>query len=450
METIASWIWNPVLSFLYIEIGLLILFLTGFLAWKKIWFFVPTLFKKKNSALKAHREQHARYISPWQGFFTALAASVGVGNLAGVGTAIHLGGPGALFWMWVSAIVGMSFRYCSTWMAMRYQPSDPKHRLYGTPMAYLEHFFKGKLRWIPAAFALFILMNGLITANLIQSNSVAHALQNEIDNSALIVAIVMATLVGFVILGGLRKIVDSCIMITPALIGLYVSAGIIVLVSDPIATANVFNLVFTHAFNPYSAAGGVVGYTVLQTIQFGISRGIFSHGSGLGLAPFLQASNSHPPQVNASFAALVTVIDTLIICTITGVVILLNGDWHTLNGALLTTTSFSATFGAFGKSLIIICLLVFSFTTIISWSYYAERCFQYLGGKKLLDFRWFFIAVTFAGPFFPVKLIWSIADILIALVLILHLFPLIYIVLVNKELLATRFLPIKAKLAKPD
>ncbi|MBF0470284.1 MAG: sodium:alanine symporter family protein [Gammaproteobacteria bacterium] len=428
METIASWIWNPLLSYIYLEIALLILLLTGFVAWRRIWPILTEWFHGESRSSSS-----VKHISQGRALIAAVGASVGVGNLAGVSTAIHLGGPGALFWIWVSALVGMSLRMCSTWLAIRYQSEDHQHPAYATPMAYLERFFTGRWRWLPLTFAALLLVQGFLTANLIQSNSVAHAIELEAGSSHLVTAVLMTMTVAFVIFGGLRKIVDVSVLLTPWMVALYVLAGLIILLGNPERSAGAIELVFTHAFTPYSAAGGIAGYTVMQAVQFGVSRGIFSHGSGLGLAPFLQAANSGDIRHSALLAALVPVIDTLIICTITGLVVLSEGLWTEWNGAYLTVQSFQANFGEKGRLLIIACLIFFSFTTVINWSYYAERCYHYLGGKNLYRFRWIFVGVTFCGPFFPVKLVWSAGDVIIALSLLLHLFPLLYLVLIHQR-----------------
>ncbi|MBF0280446.1 MAG: sodium:alanine symporter family protein [SAR324 cluster bacterium] len=431
METIASWIWNPLLSLIYIEIGIIVLLITGFAAWRHIIPALPALWKNRHQ--HSHTIEHERHITPWQAFLTALGAGIGVGNIAGVSTAIHLGGPGALFWMWVSALVGMSFRMCSVWLTQQYQGKDPDNLLYATPMAYLESTMKGLWAWIPAALAGLLLVKGFLTANLIQSNSVAHALQDELGASTLAIAFLLASGVAFVILGGMKKIVDASLVITPWMVTAYLGAGIIVLLSDPFRTVSTLGMVFGHAFSPYSAASGVIGYGVFQTIQFGISRGIFDHGSGMGISPFLHASNQGNPRENAFLAATVPVAETLVVSTITGLVVLSIGNWTQHNGAFLTTSSFESFYGDVGQILIMACLVVFAFTTMINWSYYAERCFQYLGGNNLVKFRWMFIFVTFCGPFFPVKFVWATGDVMIALVIIFHLFPLLYLVIIHRK-----------------
>lgn len=425
MDWLASWIWNPVLSFVYIEIGLLFLYLTKGVAWRKPFRFINTIVAKPTCVTTSNFIPHSH------AFLTALAASVGVGNVAGVGTALHLGGPGALFWIWMSAIVGNSFRMCATYMAIKHGPTDPNSPSFATPMAYLDKFLPAPWRWISATLAGLILIKGLVTANLIQANSVAHALTNEFGTSNLVVAVMLMVAVAIVIIGGLKSIVKYCIIVAPWMLIAYIGCGMTILILNPLQTIDAILLVFQHAFQPFAIAGGVIGYGTMQAMQFGISRGVFSHNSGMGIAPFLHGANRDNPIIGAKLAALVPLVDTLIICSITGLVILSLGQWQELTGAFLTASTFESALGYTGKIVVIACLIIFAFTTMINWAHFSERCFQYLGGKNVIAFRWFFTLVTFLGPFFPVALIWSTGDVLIGLIIILHLLSLTYILLKN-------------------
>ncbi|MBF0588393.1 MAG: sodium:alanine symporter family protein [Magnetococcales bacterium] len=425
MERIAEWIWNPLLSLVYLEIGLLFLVVTAAFAWRHAGRVLAGGFRSTAETGPVG----TRSISHREAFFSALAVSVGVGNLAGVATAIHLGGPGALFWMWMSALVGMTYRMCSTYLAIKYRP-EPDSPLFGTPMAYLTRFLgSGPWRVIPTLFAALVMIKGLVTANLIQSNSVAHAIQEDVGLSHGIVALLLSGAVALVVVGGLRQILRVSVVIAPWMLGGYILISLVLLISEPYQTVDALLLVFQYAFQPYALAGGVAGYTVLQSIQFGISRGVFSHNSGMGVAPFLHAANTDHPAKGAMLAALVPLFDTILICTLTGLVILSSGHWLEYNGAFLTVSAFERVLGAGGRYAVSACLVVFAFTTMINWAYFSERCFEFLGGRNLLAFRWIFVGVTFIGPFFPVKSLWSLADVLIGLMLILHLLPLTYIVL---------------------
>lgn len=431
MDQLTAALWNPLLTFLYLEIGVLVLVLSRFVAWGALIDFVKTEIRQFSQPSKPEADDnHHRTISSRFAFITALSSTVGVGNLAGVSTAIHLGGPGALFWMWVSALVGMSFRMSSTWLALHYRPTNPDHPTWSTPMSYLDAAFKESRfwSWLPGLIAVAILLTGLF-ANAIQTNSVAHALENEIGTSNILIAILFALLVAIVVLGGLQRIVRMSVSLMPWMLLLYVGAGLIILLSNPAETAEQLANVFKSALSPWSVAGGVAGYSVLQAMQFGVSRGVFSHGSGLGFAPFLHAANSEGARRNMLFAALVPAVDTLVICTITGLVVLSGGYWLEFNGAYLTSLSFESFYGAGGKWIIVVALTLFAFTSIINLSYFAERCYSYLNYGTVRNFRYLFIVVTFLGPLIPVMTIWSLADLLIAVVLIFHLPALLYLTL---------------------
>jgi AGCS family alanine or glycine:cation symporter len=422
MALLAKILWNPFLCVVYLALGALFVVVTFGVAWRRAG---PVLTSAWGSSGKPRQQNQ---LGHREAFLAALAASVGVGNLAGVATALHLGGPGALFWMWVSALVGMHFRMAATYFAIKHQPKDPDDLAYATPMAYLERFFE-RAPWLPRVVATLLLLTGVINANLIQSNSVGHTLTRDFGISPSVVGVALAVPVGAVILGGLRSIVDVSARLAPWLLLAYVGAGLVVLGADPAGTGDTLRSVFRHAFHPYPAAGGLAGYAVAATLQFGVSRGIFSHGSGMGMAPFFQAANSDHPARGAFMAAVVPVVDTLVVCTITALVILSNGFWQFWTGAHLTVSAFASALGAPGKLLVFVCLLVFAFTTVVSWAHFSERCYEYLGGTRRLGYRLCFCGVTLIGPFLPVAWVWSLGDVLIGLLLLMHLVPLTMIVL---------------------
>jgi alanine or glycine:cation symporter, AGCS family len=425
MELLASWIWNPMLGLIYLEVGVLFLVLTRGVALRHSFDVLKRAWQNRSKS----RKQKDRHIHHTDAFITALAAGIGVGNLAGVGTAIHLGGPGALFWMWMSALAGASFRMCSVYISISHGPKDPKSPLFATPMAYIEKFTGNTWSGFARLLAGLILFQGLVSANLIQANSVSHAVTNELGFSTVIVALILFVAVAIVVVGGIKSIVNFSVASAPFMVVAYVLGGLIILFSNPQESLNAIGLVFTHAFTPYSIGGGIAGYTLMQSIQFGVSRGVFSHFSGMGIAPFLHGANDDHPSHGAYLAALVPLVDTLIVCSITGFVILSIGDWHGLTGAYLTVTAFQSGLGGVGKLLVFTCLSLFAFTTIINWAYFSERCYEYLWGGDVKIYRWFFAGVTFCGPFFPVGLVWSMADVVIGIMLIIHLPLLTYIVL---------------------
>ncbi|MDQ6991950.1 MAG: amino acid carrier protein [Mariprofundus sp.] len=423
LESISSWMWSPFLVFIYLEIGILFIILTRNVVWSGI--------RRALVGLWAGRKSEATgdgHVSQFNGFFAALAATVGVGNLAGVATAIHLGGPGALFWMWVSAILGMSFRMCSVYWAVRLAKDNDDPKLFATPMLYIIKMLSKSWKPLAIALAFLLMANGMVMANLIQSNSVAQAMTGETGSANLIIALLIAAAVGAVIIGGMKGILTFSSKIAPWMIVAYLLAGWGILASDPVSTLKALGSVFYYAFTPYAVAGGVAGYAILETMQYGISRGVFSHGSGVGFATFWQGANDGSPAQSAFLAAAVPLVDTILVCTTTGLVVLLGDMWLEETGAFLTVSSFEHFLGEGGLLFISACLVVFAFTTMISWAHFGERCFEYLGGTNIIGFRWFFVFVAFCGPFLPLASLWSLGDIIIGSMLIVHLIPLTYIV----------------------
>ncbi|MBF0138758.1 MAG: sodium:alanine symporter family protein [Magnetococcales bacterium] len=424
MDTIAAWIWNPFFSLIYIEIGILFLLITRGLSLRE-----PFVMFWRIRSQKTQEGGNEHHISHMTALGAALASSVGVGNLAGVGTAIHLGGPGAMFWLWVSAIVGGSFQMCSAYLAVRHGPKDVHSIHYATPMSYLVKFVGHSWPMLAPILAGLILFYGMVSANLIQANSVSRALANELGSSDIWVAITLFVTVSAVIVGGVKSIVRFSAIIGPWVTALFVACGLLILILNPLATLKSLQTIFQAAFHPYAMGGGVAGYTVMQAMQFGVARGVFTHFSGLGIAPFYQSANDDHPAVGAHLAALVPLIDSLLVCSITGLVVLDLGDWQQFTGAYLTATAFQTGLGDGGRWVLFLCLGVFAYTTIISWAHFSERCYHYLGGRRVIAFRWTFAGVTFCGPFMPVSFIWSMADVVISLMIMVHLVPMIYIVI---------------------
>lgn len=427
MESLAKLIWDPFLCIIYLEMGIAFLFLTRAIAWKKSLPVFFKIFRNDRSTFGS------RLVSHKKAFFTIVAATVGIGNIAGVGTAIHLGGPGALFWMWISALLGMFFRMASTYMAVKLRPADDRSLSFATPMVYLEKYMKGSLNFIPKLVALLILVQGVVLYNMVQSNSLAQALHNRFGVSNALTALLITFFVGIVILGGLKKITDFSSVIAPVMITIYVVAGLIVLIIHPLHTIYTLGTVFSYAFTSHSIAGGIAGYGVLQAMQFGISRGVFSHMSGMGTSAFFQAANKDTPAMGAFMSAITPFIDTIIICTITGLVVLSGPYWQIKTGAHLTADSFEIGIGIFGQLIVVMCLIVFALTTITAFAHVSERCFEYLGGRVSNGFRIVLLIVTFIGPFLNLRFIWSLSDIIIAFAIVFHIFPLMYIILKTEK-----------------
>jgi len=408
-------------------LGIVFLFLTRGIIWKKGLSVFLKIFRNDHSTSSENTVSHK------QAFFTSVAATVGIGNIAGVGTAIHLGGPGALFWMWMSALFGMFFRMASTYMAIKSRPDDPGSLSFATPMVYLEKYMTGKWRFIPRLVAGLLLIQGVVLYNLVQSNSLAQAVHNRFDIPDVVTALALSLCVGGVILGGLRKIAKYSSIIAPIVIVIFVAAGLLALLSDPVKSLNALGQVFYYAFRPWSIVGGIAGYTVFQALQFGVSRGVFSHMSGMGTSSFLQGANTDTPATGAYMAAITPFVDTIIVCSISGLVILSSPYWQYETGAYLTAASFEDKLGMMGQIVVIVSLIIFAFTTITGFAHISEKCFKYLGGTNIKRFRSLLIIVTFIGPFLNLRFVWSLSDIIIAMIVIFHMLPLLYIILKNRK-----------------
>ncbi|SCA56147.1 Sodium:alanine symporter [Candidatus Terasakiella magnetica] len=411
--------------------------LTRGAAIRGVWNTIMGLWQVRRDS-KGHEGEH---VAHYAAFIAALSASVGVGNLAGVGTALHLGGPGALFWMWVSALLGMSFRMSSVYFAVKLAKKHQDHDLFATPMFYIVELLGKKWKWLATALAGMIMIKGMVTANLIQANSVAHAISGEIGVSNIMVALLLGTAVALVVVGGFKSILKFSTITAPWMILGYLLCGWFILLFTEANTLEALVSVFKYAFSPYSIAGGVAGYAVLETLQYGISRGIFSHGSGIGIAPFWQGANRDCPAQSSMLAAAVPVVDTLIVCTTTGLVVLTADKWLDTTGAYLTVSSFTHFTGEIGRVLVTACLVIFAFTTIINWAHFSERCYQFLGGTNVKYFRYFFAGVTFVGPFLPLRPLWAVGDLLIGCMLLIHLLPLTFIVAKHTKVMCKELIP---------
>ena len=370
-------------------------------------------------------------ISPFNALMTALSATVGTGNIAGVATAVFLGGPGALFWMWVIALVGMATKFCEAVLAVRYREKDARGNHVGGPMYYIKNGLGEKWKWLGMLFAIFGMLAGFGIGNTIQSNSVADALSSSFNIPKLATGIIIAVLVALVLLGGIKRIGEVAGKLVPIMAIFYVGGGLIILILHADKIPEAFSQIFYYAFNPSAAAGGFAGATVWMAMRFGIARGVFSNEAGLGSAPIAHAAaQTNNPIRQGTIAMLGTFIDTIIICSITGLVIMVTGAWTSgENGAPLSALAFSQGLpGSWGQYIVSIGLAVFAFTTIIGWSFYSEKCTQFLFGERSnLPFRLLWIIAIPLGtlPGIDLNSLWLVADTLNAMMAIPNLIALL-------------------------
>ncbi|HEM4236728.1 TPA: sodium:alanine symporter family protein [Streptococcus suis] len=369
-------------------------------------------------------------VSSFAALCTALAATVGTGNIVGVATAITTGGPGALFWMWVAAFFGMATKYAEGFLAIKYRTKDANGQAAGGPMHYITLGMGQK--WKP--LAVFFAISGVLVALLgigtfSQVNSITASLETSFGLEPPLVSVITAISIVFVVFGGIEKISDVSTKIVPFMAILYILASITVLAVHWDQLLPTLALVFKSAFTPAAAVGGFAGATVQQAIQRGIARGVFSNESGLGSAPIAAAAAKSDNPVEQGLISMTgTFIDTLIICTLTGFTILVTDQWSVegLAGAPLTQAAFSTVFGQPGVLALTISLVLFAYTTILGWSYYGERCIEFLfGTKAILPYRLVFVAMVALGGFLKLDLIWTIADIVNGLMALPNLIALL-------------------------
>lgn len=365
-------------------------------------------------------------ISPFNALMTSLSATIGTGNIAGVATAIFLGGPGALFWMWVTALVGMATKYAEAVLAVKYRETDANGEHIGGPMYYIKNGLKSKWSWLGGAFALFGSIAGFGIGNTVQANSVANALESTFGISPIVTGLVLMVLVGAVLMGGIKRIGDVAGKLVPMMAIFYITAGLVVLGFHINEIPAAFSLIIESAFTGTAAKGGFAGAAVWAAIHFGVARGVFSNEAGLGSAPIAHAAaQTHNPVAQGLVAMLGTFIDTLIVCTITGLAIVVSGEWTSgATGAALTAKAFSTAI-PFGDDLVAIALTVFAFTTILGWSVYGEKCVQYFFGVKAIKpFRILWIIVVPVGAVGSLEFIWLLADTMNAMMAIPNLIAL--------------------------
>lgn len=357
-------------------------------------------------------------ISPFNALMTALSATIGTGNIAGVATAVFLGGPGALFWMWMTALVGMATKYSEAVLAVKFRERDEAGNYVGGPMYYIKNGLGQKWAWLGAAFAIFGAIAAFGIGNGVQANGVAQVLEANFGFNTSVTGVVLMVLTGAVILGGITRIGAVAGALVPFMAVSYVTIGLIVLMLNADQLGNALNLVFTHAFTSTAAEGGFAGAAVWAAIRFGVARGVFSNEAGLGSAPIAHAAAETKGPVNQGLIAMLgTFIDTIIVCSITGLAIITSGVWTSgESGAALTSLAFETTLPGFGGYMIAISLSIFAFTTIIGWSYYGEKCVGYLmGAKVLLTYRVLWIAMIYFGATADLGFIWLLADTLNAM-----------------------------------
>jgi AGCS family alanine or glycine:cation symporter len=359
-------------------------------------------------------DKEAGDISHFQALMTALAATVGTGNIAGVATAIVAGGPGALFWMWITGLFGMATKYAEAVLAIKYREKDEFGTMSGGPMYYIS---KGLgMKWLGVLFAIFAAIAAFGIGNMVQSNSVAEAVKASLNIPHYITGIVLAIFTAMVVLGGIKSIARVTQVLVPVMIVIYIIGALIILMLKISVIPGIFALIFKSAFTPTAALGGFLGATLRETMREGVARGVFTNESGLGSAPIAAAAARTPNPVKQALVSMTqTFIDTLVVCTMTGLVILSSGLW-TLDktGAELTTLSFRKSLpGGVGEFVVTFGLIFFAYSTILGWCYYGEKSIEYLFRERAVKiYRIVFVIFVAVGTMLKLQTVWTLADIM--------------------------------------
>ena len=420
IRTVNGIAWGPLMLVLLLGTGVFLTLGLHFLTLRRIPRAIGLLLRGRRGAGDGD-------ISPFGALMTSLSATIGTGNIAGVATAITLGGPGALFWMWITALFGMATKYAEAVCAVHFREQDSDGNYSGGPMYYIRNGLAAHWQWLAVAFAVFGGLAGFGIANTVQSNSVAQVLHDTFAVQPLVTGIALMLLVGSVVLGGIRRIAAVASFLVPLMAASYLLMGFIVVMFNIEAVPAAVATIVSSAFSGSAALGGFAGATIWAAIRFGVARGIFSNEAGLGSAPIAHAAaRTDEPVEQGMIAMLGTFIDTLVVCTMTGLVIVIMDVLPSgVSGASLTSMAFAAAFPG-GDYIVTLGLCLFAFTTMIGWSFYGERCWVFLfGTRAILPFRLAWVIAIPLGTVVQLDLVWLLADTLNAFMAIPNLIALL-------------------------
>lgn len=425
IATLSAWVWGPPMLTLLLGTGLYLTILLKGMQFRALPLALKLIFHKDH--------HHEGDISHFAALMTALAATVGIGNIVGVATAITLGGPGAVFWMWVTGMLGMATKYSEAVLAIKYREKGP-HGMRGGPMYYLA---KGAgLPWLGTMFAIFTAFAAFGIGNMTQANATAKIFESTFNIAPHITGWVLMILTGLVILGGIRSIGKFTSLLVPFMILAYVGTSLVVLFINIDKIPHAFSLIFHHAFNPISASGGFIGATVAAAMRYGIARGVFSNESGLGSAPIAAAAaRTGDPVKQALVSMTQTFIDTLVVCTMTALIILTANSWtQGVSAAELTSASMAETLGSTGNMIVAIATALFAYSTLIGWNYYGEKAIEYLfGPRAIASYRVLFTAAVMVGATTSLTFVWNFSDLMNGMMAIPNLVGLLLLAKIVKS-----------------
>jgi AGCS family alanine or glycine:cation symporter len=417
VSTLSGWVWGPPMLILLVGTGLYLTILLKGMQFRALPHALKLIFHKDHG--------HEGDISHFAALMTALAATVGIGNIVGVATAITLGGPGAVFWMWMTGLVGMATKYSEAVLAIKYREKG-EHGMRGGPMYYLA---KGVgMPWLGWLFALFTALAAFGIGNMTQANAVANIFKATFNVEPWLTGTVMTLMTGLVILGGIKSIGRFTSLLVPFMIVGYVAASLAVLAINAAEIPHALGLIFYHAFNPIAAGGGIAGATIAAAMRYGIARGVFSNESGLGSAPIAAAAaRTKDPVTQALVSMTQTFIDTLVVCSMTALVILTATPWtHGVDAGQLTSASFRETLGVSGEMLVALATALFAYSTLLGWSYYGEKAIEYLAGSKSIRiYRVVFVVAVTMGAMLKLEFVWNFSDLMNGMMAIPNLIALL-------------------------
>lgn len=394
------------------------------------------------------QEESEGDISNFKALMTSLAGMIGNGNIAGVATAVTLGGPGAVFWMWVVGLLGMTTKYAEALLAMKYREQNANGEYSSGPMYYIEKGLGSRFKFLAVAFAMFGAFAALGIGNSVQSNTIADVMTNSFNVSGFITGIILAILISLIIFGGLKRISNVAGVFVPMMAIFYIGAAVTIILINYDKIIPAFGLIFEYAFTPVSAAGGFTGIMVMQAVQNGVSKGIFSNEAGLGTVALISGNaKSGHPAIQALVAMTGTFIVTIVVCTMTALVLLVTGYWDPSGGLLsgvthdpkleagaLTSVAFGSSLGVVGEYVVSLSVIFFGFSTIIAWFVYGAKCFEYLFGVKyVMLYGVVYVAATFLGTVADLRTVWLFADVANALMMIPNLIGILLLYKVIKQ-----------------
>ena len=418
--TLSGWLWGLPLIVLVVGSGIILSLVTGFIVYRKFGFVLKNTFGKMFHKTAADEAG----ITPFQAVSTALASTVGTGNIVGVATAIASGGPGAVFWMWLAAIFGMSTKFAEVTLSVAYREKNELGEYVGGPMYYLKNGLG--MGWLGKIFALFGALAAFGIGSMVQSQSIASAMNSQFSIPTWVTGAVIAVLAAIILIGGIKRIGQVTEKLVPFMAAFYIVGGLLILILNAASVPAAIGAIFSNAFTGTAAFGGFAGATVAQAIRYGVARGVFTNEAGLGSAPIAHAAatTDHPVR-QGIWGAFEVFVDTILVCTITALVLISMGTWHheALEGGARTIEAFNMGLPGIGWIIVTMALILFPFTTIIGWCYYGEKSAEYLtnSSKIITPYRALFIIVAFVGALGKVDVVWNFADVMNALMAVPNL-----------------------------